>query len=727
MLAGLSFTDERRERKKDRKREDGRHKKSSKRRRRDRDREHDEDDRDDESSEDARAHNGVHDGVAPNVATMTSTGVVREPRPPRADDDDFFSAALASKVSSRGDGSRDVSAKRREEEERSAKIAASRELNLEMRDDGAEPRASVSGAPSVVGDGGASWRLKALRRAQERAAAEGRNVNEIVSEHWGSVNDLVAGIGEIVSHGKAHLHARKDRHGGQHRDRGRDTEARMRAPESFGRRRHKGSECDGARASEPLRADDRAMIQSALAKSNKFASDGSFMEMYENGELDKDVDGELPHVKVDQQRASEPFCEKNDAPITLTERAVPGGRNLAENTSSNMSAAAVLRARLFGGKTQSNPEDTALEVLPIVTVDGRAAPGAFGRDTTIKGGVGVAEGQIRRAPKVTQKFDAGERSRYYADDNDKSLQDLVREQKYAGTDDYDRNLAENISRRKRYRGKELDVDDEYDHDGGLEMYENREKKMSGAKQQTRAKEKAVRDFKRVQSVQHKCVYCMDAPDKPKHLHVAYGNMAYLMLPPQGRLVTGHCIIAPISHIQSSRQVDEDVWEEMRNFKKCLVRMFASEGKECCFIETAMKFGHGGRHAVVECIPIPTDIADKAPMYFKKAIDEAESEWSTHNAKKCLSTAPPKGLRGTIPANFPYFHVEFNMRGGFVHVIDDETKWRRNFGRDILIGLLNLPEHLTDAKQRALPLSVLRDEMDAFLKLWDPVDWTRQLE
>jgi len=115
------------------------------------------------------------------------------------------------------------------------------------------------------------------------------------------------------------------------------------------------------------------------------------------------------------------------------------------------------------------------------------------------------------------------------------------------------------------------------------------------------------------------------------------------------------------------------------------------------------------------------------MYFKKAIDEAESEWSTHNAKKCLSTAPPKGLRGTIPANFPYFHVEFNMKGGFVHVIDDETKWKSNFGRNILIGLLDLPENLTDAKQRPLAPEVLRGEMDSFLSSYDPIDWTKQLE
>jgi len=730
MLSGLTFIDSREDRK--------RSKKDSKRRKSHvKAREHDhkrpsEAASSDSESEHSREHtHRAHSHERANEPT-SATSAGGENLESKSEADDFFSAALASKASAKFQGTRRADIQRKAEAERVATIVSQRELNPEMRrDEGFQGEATRSRnplAPSVVGDGGASWRLKALRRAQERAAEEGRNVDEVIGEHWGSINQLVKSIGDNAAHGNAHLHARDERAGVKPRDRDHDryrhaddTMKRMRMPEILGRSRDRRDDSRDRNRSTNLQAEDNQLISAALVTNNKFASDGSFTEVYEKEKL---LSEEKPEVSpIEERTVRQPLPVREPTSV----RAVPEG---TQTVSMNMSAAAHLKARLMGTKApklNDSQPSAATEALPMVTADGRAAPGAFGRQTTIKGGVRVAEGSVRKVPKTTQRFEEGARARYFADDDQKSLRDMVSEQKYSGVEDYDRNLADNIARHKKYRGKELDVDDEYDHDGGLEMYENRLKKMSGAKQQVKAKEAAVRDYKRMQASQNKCIYCIDSPDKPKHLHVAYGNLAYLMLPSQGRLLPGHCIIAPIAHAQSSRQVDEDAWEEMRNFKKCLVRMFAQEGKECCFIETAMNLGHAGRHAVVECIPISADVAARAPMYFKKAIDEAESEWSTHNAKKCLSTAPPKGLRGTIPANFPYFHVEFNMKGGFVHVIDDETKWKSNFGRNILIGLLDLPENLTDAKQRPLAPEVLRGEMDSFLSSYDPIDWTKQLE
>ena len=760
---------------------------------------------------------------------------------------------------------------REEAAARSAAVAAERELNPHWSNggDGFKPSSGIdtpedearnpktnalltAGASGGVGDGGASWRLKALRRAKERAAEEGKSLSEVVSDRWGSVSELVDSIGANAAHGRAHLRRARDavtkcfRCGeeghfarecpslrgeapslrGAKRPREplaserdediaraaarRDANGfsgvglekpRMRKPEGLGSARFgDGGDRRTPGGEQTLNRD--ALVASAARETNAFASDGSFFAEASAAATvaAATVAASAPTATSDPRRSSPEARVTESAsfgnprlgpragsemireqPSRASAGVAPSAPATMRAPSGNVSAAAALRAKLMGPRktAEKSAVDGAAAALPLVGEDGRAAPGAFGRATTLPGGAASAEGAISRAPRTTQRFDpeTKEKVRYYRDDDGATLRDLVAAEKHGGGafDDYEKNFFENVAGDKRYKGSKTErerdeaVDDEYDNDLGLEMYEKRDKKQSGAKQQEKARQRQVAEYERSKKKLASCALCLDNPRKPlKHLHVAYGNHAYLMLPASGRLVPGHCVIAPIAHCRSSRACDEQAWEEMRNFKKCLTKMFTAQGKEACFLETCVGNGSGGSgagdvvqvggglgsrfetsgrpidrstagarggfgfggaggsssHGFVECVPIPSRVSANAPMYFKKAIDESESEWSTHAGKRCLSTAPPKGLRQSIPESFPYFHVEFNMRGGFAHVVDDETRWNRDFGRDVLVGLLGLQTE--NAKKRALAPAVLKREMDAFLDAWEPVDWTKQL-
>ncbi|KAI9088608.1 hypothetical protein K1719_029722 [Acacia pycnantha] len=231
--------------------------------------------------------------------------------------------------------------------------------------------------------------------------------------------------------------------------------------------------------------------------------------------------------------------------------------------------------------------------------------------------------------------------------------------------------------------------------------------------------------KQILTQHERCLFCLDNPDRPMHLVISIANYTYLMLPKWKPVVPGHCCILPIQHESATRSVDEDVWIEVRNFKKCLIMMFAKQGKELIFLETVIGLAQQHRHCMIECIPLPKDIAKTAPLYFKKAIDEAEDEWSQHHAKKLIDTSE-KGLRNSVPQHFPYFHVEFGLNKGYVHVIDDEKRVNSNFGLNVIRGMLHLAEEDMYQPHRYEAVDVQKQAVASFLKNWEPFDWTKQL-
>ena len=153
----------------------------------------------DEEESDEEQNRRVQQGEVKNVsgnfreAENVANALLSKEEVKEEDNYDFFSKALLSSDVTEKSTKNKIQNEREREEERVREVCASREL--------AGKRAQDSSGPVGIGDGGASWRLKALRRAKERAAKEGRNLEEEVQNRFGSVRELVSGIGGKAAHG----------------------------------------------------------------------------------------------------------------------------------------------------------------------------------------------------------------------------------------------------------------------------------------------------------------------------------------------------------------------------------------------------------------------------------------------------------------------------------------------------------------------------------------------
>jgi len=179
-----------------------------------------------------------------------------------------------------------------------------------------------------------------------------------------------------------------------------------------------------------------------------------------------------------------------------------------------------------------------------------------------------------------------------------------------------------------------------------------------------------------------CPLCLDSESFARDCIVATGDHCLLALPPDGSRIPGHVILAPLGHVACVREVDEDTYDELNRWKAALHAMYAAEGEDVLFLETATHLGARRRHARIDVVPMDKEIAFDAPLFFRKAMSEAE-EWTTN--RQLIDTAG-KGLRGSIPVGFPYFHVGWRG-GGFVHPVDDEASFPAGFGLDVVAGML----------------------------------------
>lgn len=242
---------------------------------------------------------------------------------------------------------------------------------------------------------------------------------------------------------------------------------------------------------------------------------------------------------------------------------------------------------------------------------------------------------------------------------------------------------------------------------------------------------AIGDFQKLNRVLDSCPLCHheDKGTGPVAPVISLATRVYLTLPTEPEISEGGACIVPISHRTNLLECDEDEWEEIRNFMKCLVRLYHDQGREVIFYENAAA-PHRMKHAAMEVIPLPYDLGETAPAFFREAILASDEEWSQH--KKLIDTLAKakNGLgkaafRKTLVKEMPYFHVWFELDGGLGHIVENSDRWPKGdlFAREIIGGMLDAEP---DVIKRQGRWSKHDRRTDSFKKRWKKFDWTRVL-
>ncbi|KAI6166799.1 CwfJ C-terminus 1-domain-containing protein-like protein [Pisolithus thermaeus] len=567
---------------------------------------------------------------------------------------------------------------------------SSRELNPELR-------AGRQGVQESIAPGGpgSSWRMMRLRRVFEAAQEENRPVEEVAIERFGTMQAF-----EEAKEERRILDEREGRSSARGVSGGSSRSSSFRRP---------GSASDTPAISSPAPQNPPA--------SRQFDS-----------------------LRLPSQAASPLQQSHTPIPTVMAPSvaAAPTGRSLLRAKLMNAPNADQLEREYEEELRRANGEPgepivrTKVEVLPTLDARGRLYDVGRGeKDAT------PPPGNRKKKEKFeTRDPKTGEIVRYNADDDTITLREMLRQERFeAGITDQ-KNLDAQFA-------KAIMGDSKFEND--LDYIDDNAERLGRQKMRSDAMKRqfAIHDYKRTQKVLATCPFCYGEDDSPpKAPVIAMGTRAYLSCTLTEELLEGHCLIVPIQHHLSMLEADDDVWDEVRNFMKSIMKMFAEEDKGVVFYETVINL-KWQKHTFIECVPLPWEQYDYIPQYFKESILTSETEWSQH--KKLIDFSKrPGGFRRAMVPNLPYFMVQFDYKGerGYGHVIEgtDESaaageedgavdegdkgggEFPRYFAGEIIGNVMDV-EPRRWRRPRRMDFRFNMDRKAQFRKKYDKFDWT----
>ncbi|KAA1473876.1 hypothetical protein DENSPDRAFT_931257 [Dentipellis sp. KUC8613] len=602
-------------------------------------------------------------------------------------------------------------------------LASSKELNTWIKGNKAvaehtEP--PVGSRTLVPGGPGSQWRMMRLRRVYETAEEDNRLIEDVAMDRFGSL--------EAFEQAKEERRVLDEREGRKAGD-GKEKERELASKRSAARRGEKAI----------LYTD---IGSGASSRSSSFRRPG---DKADSGPSTPSSRPTAPaHSKFD------PMSLPSPVPSVMTPQATLPGTRALSPSSFNKLQAKVLRAKLMGTPDAGNLETqcqadltrangnvtkfedsskTQVEVLPTLDARGRLYDVGHGKNDGP-----LPSGNRQRKEKVeTRDAKTGNIIRYNADDDNTSLGDMLRQERFgAGMADQknlDIQFATSIATDAGFQNDLDYMDDNADRLGRKKMRSDAMKRQF-----------AINDYKRTRKALASCPFCYGEDDSlPKAPIVALGTRVYLACTLYEELLPGHCLIVPIQHHLTMLECDDDVWDEVRNFMKGLMKMFAEQEKGVVFYETVLTL-KWQKHSVIECVPVPWEQFDLLPGYFKESILMSESEWSQH--KKLIDFSTRGGFRRMMVPNLPYFMVQFDYKGekGYGHVIegtneatdvdgdegiDEDARGGGEFPREIIGNILDLePQRWRHPRRYEVWQS--KDRISDFKEQYEKYDWTLML-
>ncbi|EAU88727.2 nuclear protein [Coprinopsis cinerea okayama7 len=223
-----------------------------------------------------------------------------------------------------------------------------------------------------------------------------------------------------------------------------------------------------------------------------------------------------------------------------------------------------------------------------------------------------------------------------------------------------------------------------------------------------------------------CWFCLSNPNLAKHLIVAIGNECYVTLP-KGQIIPthsdnytpqvpggGHVLIVPITHCPTYSTIPRDlakpILDETESFKTALSSLYNKFDAVPVFFEVARLSAKGG-HAHVQAVPVPLRLKDKIEEHF---VQEGRRQGIDFESDPESALESCQGGRGS------YFRVDLPNGKKMVHLLKDNVPFSIQFGRQVLVSLLEMPDRF-DWKACMLSEEDDRADVQAFKAAFAPFD------